>query len=229
MGYESRPIVRMNYRRGFTVRKVIPDEMLDHRLSLLVFYGPGCKPSSINIDDCKKRSMPLLGGLQRAHKIETNLFSGTSNEVVPVGVTLRSIPCQSLATRTLKYVFSARTDKSREDVFKLHTVSQGITIGMVLTMERSEYPIPEFLGQCNLEILFIGERNGFPNKETRRGQFEVLKTINIKLLIGSKDEGLCCCLTQRATLDKVGLEHCCSTIVSLSGPCGTGNSICAEI
>ena len=57
---------------------------------------------------------------------------------------------------------------------------------MILTMEKSEYPIPEFLGQCDPEILFICKWNGCPNEETRRGQFEVLKAINIELVIGGE-------------------------------------------
>ena len=85
--------------------------------------------------------------------------------------------------RTSKYIFPAGTDKPRENVLKLHTVSQGITTCVVLAMEGSEYPIPELLGQCDPEIFFIREWNGFPNEETRRGQFKVFKAIDIKFLI----------------------------------------------
>ena len=107
------------------VRVVIPGEMLDQRLGLLVLDGPGSKPSSANIDDCEKRSMFLFGRLQRAHEMETSLFSGTPSKVVPVCVRLHGLSCQSLATRTLKHIFPASTDESRKDVLKLHTVSQG--------------------------------------------------------------------------------------------------------
>ena len=61
--HESRPIVRVNYGRDSTIRKVIPDKVLDHRLGLLVLDGPGCKPSSIYIDDCEERGVSLLGRL----------------------------------------------------------------------------------------------------------------------------------------------------------------------
>ena len=102
--YKSRPIVRMDYRRDAMVREVIPDKVLDHRLSLLVFEGTSGEPSGVNIDDGEKRGVPLFSRLQWAHKIETNLFSRTSNKVVPVGVTLCGLSCQTLATRTLEHI-----------------------------------------------------------------------------------------------------------------------------
>ena len=59
--YES--VIRVNYRWCPMVRKVVPDMMLDHRLGLLVLDGPGCKPSSVNVDDGEERRVSLLGKL----------------------------------------------------------------------------------------------------------------------------------------------------------------------
>ena len=165
------------------LRDIIADEVLDYRFGLLVFNRPSGKPPCIDVDDGKERRISFLSGLERAYKIKAYFFSRATDKVVSIRVTLRSLFGETLATRTLKYIFTTNADKPRENVFKLNGIGQRIPSGMILTMKGGKYSFLKDFRQSYPAILLVSERNGLPDKDAIRIELKVLKAIYIKLFI----------------------------------------------
>ena len=179
-----RTIVRVDNRRHTSLRDIFADQVLDYRFGLLIFDRPSGKPPCIDIDHGKERRISLFGGLERTYEIKTYFFSWTTDKVVSIRMTLHILFGKTLATRAFKYIFATNANKSRENVFKLNSIGQGVSSGMIPTMKGGKYSFLKNLWQGYPAILLVSERNGLPDKDSIKIELKVLKAVYIKLFIG---------------------------------------------